>query len=123
MALPMAAAHAAGVTRVNDCMNATQSAPYSNGCSFNFYDGDGNPHVFGNYQYKDVVTPSGNETEVFTGTAAPNGTGSVVTYNSANTPGNPGQTALSMVTGNTTTNWTMTIQPDGQWNLTANFHK
>jgi hypothetical protein len=125
VALPMAA-NAAPATHVTSPPTKPTS-PYPDGSSFGFYDGNRNPATFTNYQYKDVVTPSGNETEVFIGNAAnaavPNDTGSVVTYNSANNPDHPGQTALSFVTGNKTTNWTLTIQPNGQWNLTANFSK
>jgi hypothetical protein len=127
MALPMAA-NAAPATHVTDASSLTaNTSPYPNGSSFVFYDGNGDQATFTNYVYKDVVTPSGNETEVFIGNTAnsvvPNNTGSVVTYNSATNPNTPGQTALSFVSGKTTTNWTMTIQPDGEWNLTANFSK
>ena len=125
MAGPMAA-NAAPATHVTSSPT-TPMGPYSNGSSFVFFDGNSQWATFTNYQFKDVRTSSGNETEVFNGIAAdsivPNNTGSVVTYDAANNPGGPGQTALSFVTGSTTTNWTMTIQPDGQWNLTANFHK
>jgi hypothetical protein len=129
MAFPMAASAApAPATHVDDCTLATGAAvkytQYPNGCSFAFIDGNGQPFNYTNYVYKDVVTPSGNETEVFIGNAAnalvPNNTGSVVTYNSTNMPN---QTALSFVSGHTTSNWTLTIQPDGEWNLTANFSK
>jgi hypothetical protein len=132
LALPVAAADAAAApaAHTNDCTIATgavaQYPQYPNGCSFVFYDGNGQQATFSNYVYKDVVSHSGNETEVFIGNPAnpvPNNTGSVVTYNSTNTPNTPDQTALSFVSGKTTTNWTMTIQPDGEWNLTANFSK
>jgi hypothetical protein len=121
-----AGAASVSATHVNDCNNTTHTAPYPNGCSFQFMDGNGQWAPFTNYVYKDVVTPSGNETEVFIGhadAAVPNNTGSVVTYNSANNPYAAGATALSFATGRTTTNWTLTIQPDGEWNLTANFSK
>lgn len=130
MALPMAATHAAplpAIQVVTDCNKATAAAPqgYPNGCHFDFYDGNRQAHTFTNYLYGDVVTPTGNETEVFTGITAnsqvANNTGKFVTYNSMNNPSHPGQTALSFVSGKTTTNWTMTIAPNGMWILTANF--
>jgi hypothetical protein len=131
MAFPMAAdAALAPASHVNDCFNATGAAvdypQYPTGCQFFFYDGAGQPATFANHVYKDVVTPSHNETEVLIGhahAAVPNGTGSIVTYNSANNPNTPGQAVLSFVPGKTTTNWTMTIQTDSEWNLTANFSK
>jgi hypothetical protein len=129
MALPMAA-HAAPlpVTHVtNSCLNATGAAAqypqYANGCSFSFYDGNGNMTTFHDSSYLDVVSPLG-ENETITGTGAnavTNNTGKVVVYDSANTPNTPNQTALSFVSGKTTTNWVIVILPDGQWGLTANF--
>jgi hypothetical protein len=132
IALPMAAGAAPVPTThvVTNCMNATGAAAqypqYPNGCSFAFYDGNGHMTTLTDSTYTDVVTPSGNETEVFTGTGAnavPNSTGKVVFYDSTNTPNTPNQTALSFVSGKTTTNWLMVILPNGDWGLTANFSR
>jgi hypothetical protein len=130
MALPMAAnaAPATPAAHINDPIYANGAADqgYADGTSFYFFDGNAQGYKYSNYVYKDVVATSGNETEVFIGHAdakVPNDTGSVVTYNAAHNPNGPGQTALSFATGRTTPNWTLTIQPDGQWNLTANFSK
>jgi hypothetical protein len=132
MALPMAAGAApvpAPVHVVNNCINATGAATqypqYPNGCSFIFDDGNGHQTTFTDSKFTDVVTPFG-EFEAFVGTGAnavPNSTGKVVIYDAANTPGNPGQTALSFVSGKTTTNWIMAILPNGEWALTATFSK
>jgi hypothetical protein len=134
LALPMAANAApvaSAIHVVTDCTKATGAAAqypqYPNGCSFAFYDGNGQSHTFTNYEYLDVVMPSGHETEVFVGNTAdsrvPNNTGKVVTYNSKHNPNTSGQTALSFVSGKTTTHWRMTIQRDGDWDLIANFSK
>ncbi len=132
VALPMAAGAAplaAPVHVVNNCTNATGAATqypqYPNGCSFVFYDGNGHQTTFTDSKFTDVVTPLG-EIEALVGTGAnavPNSTGKVVIYDTANTPGTPGQTALSFVSGKTTTNWIMEILPNGQWGLTATFSK
>ncbi len=132
VALPMAAGAApvpAPIQVVTNCTKATGAAAqypqYPNGCSFVFYDGNGHQTTLTDSTFTDVVTPFG-ETEAFTGTGAnavPNNTGKVVIYDAANTPGNPGQTALSFVSGKTTTNWIMAILPNGDWGLTASFSK
>jgi len=131
LAFPLAAGAApapATIHVVDNCAAATGAAAqypqYPNGCSFLFFDGNGHWATFHDSTYSDVITPSGNETEVITGTGVndvPNNTGRVVVYDSTNTPGNPNQTALSFVSGRTTTNWMMVILPDGEWGLVANF--
>jgi hypothetical protein len=131
LALPAAAGAAtvpATTHVVSNCMAATGAAAqypqYPNGCSFVFFDGNAHWATFHASTYTDVVTPSGNETEVITGVGAnsvPNNTGKVVVYDSTNTPNNPNQTALSFVSGKTTTNWIMAILPNGEWGLIANF--
>ena len=100
-----------------------QYPQYPNGCSFSFYDGNGHLTTFTDSKYQDVVTPLG-EVETFIGTGAnsvPNNTKSFVFYDSKNTPNTPNQTALSFVSGKTTTNWLMAIAPNGDWGLTATF--
>ena len=124
VALPMAAGAApvpAPIQVVTNCTKATGAAAqypqYPNGCSFVFYDGNGHQTTLTDSTFTDVVTPFG-ETEAFTGTGAnavPNNTGKVVIYDAANTPGNPGQTALSFVSGKTTTNSDHGDSP--QWRL------
>jgi hypothetical protein len=124
LALPMAAnaAPAAPAIQVIDnCLDATGAAAqypqYHNGCSFSFYDGDGHLTTFTDSKYQNVLTPFG-EVETFIGTGAnsvPNNTGKFVFYDSTNTPNTPNQTALSFVSGKTTTNWLMAIAPNGEW--------
>ena len=71
--------------------------------------------------YHDVVTPDGNETEVFKGTVA-NDTGRTVIYTAdSGAPVPAGQTCLSFATGRTSTDWQLTIATSGNYSLTCHF--
>jgi hypothetical protein len=112
---------------VTDCHQATAggSEGYTDGCHFTMLDGNGHFTNFTNYSFTDVCGPLG-EVETQVGIApnsiVPNNTGKFVTYTATHTPGFPNQTALSFVTGRTTTDWSMTIAPNGMWSLVATFN-
>lgn len=119
LALLITPAFAKGATQVKDC--ASVPYPLSTYCNFGFWDGNG---VFATYtpdSYHDVLTPSGNETEVFKGTIA-NDTGRAVIYNAnSGTPIPSGQTCYSFVTQKTTPDWQLTISASGNYTLVCHF--
>jgi hypothetical protein len=93
------------------------------GCQFNYFNGNGVMGLYNPTSFHDVLTPSGVENESFQGTIA-NGTGQVVTYSAhSGAPIPAGDTCYSFVSGNTTTDWQMTIQPSGAYNLDCHFAK
>jgi hypothetical protein len=115
----------ASASHVNDCTQAP-NAIFTGTCTFLFFDGSGNVVLYTPTKWKDTISSGKSETEVFIGTTAnevPNSTGLVVVWSPANNPNGPTQTCLSLQTNKTTLNWTDTIQPDGEWNLTCNFSK
>jgi hypothetical protein len=90
------------------------------GYNFNFFDGNGTGVVVAPTYYQEVVAPSLNSNEVLKGTVA-NGTGQAVIYTADSGPFAAGATCHSFATGNTTTNWQMTISASGNFTLTCHF--
>lgn len=90
-------------------------------CNFGFWDGNGVFTTYAPTSYFDVVTPSGNETEVFKGTI-PNDTGHAVIYTADSGPPIPAsQTCWSFVTETTTPDWQLTISASGNFSLVCHF--
>ena len=114
-------AFAARASQVKDCASVPYPLPAQTGCNFGFWDGNGVLTTYAPDSYHDVLTPSGNETEVFKGTVA-NDTGQAVIY-SANSgaPIPSGQTCYSFVTKNTTPDWQLTISASGNFTLVCHF--
>ena len=97
-------------------------------CDFLFWDAESSPAVvtFHASSYHDVISASGNETQVIKG-AGPDvlneGDAPVVYSATSGSPIPAGQTCYSFTTGNKTTNWQLVIDVDGSWTLTCNFKK
>ena len=105
-----------GATQANGCPTTAAQ------CSFVFFDGNGALTLYVPSAYHDVITPSGNETETFRGSNIPNDTGHAVVYRTdSGAPVPPGQTCLSFQTGHTTTDWQLTITPNGGFSLECHF--
>ena len=88
-----------------------------------FWNGNGDMQDFAPTYYKEVITPSGNHNQVLKGIVA-NDTGAPVTY-SANSGGPipAGQQCWDFDTGKLSTDWSMTIDADGQYTLNCHFAK
>ncbi len=102
---------------------ASHSIPGQTGYNFIFWNGNGVQQQFTPTSYQEVLAPSGVNNEVLKGLTS-NNTGAPVTY-SANS-GNPipaGQPCWDFATGNTSTDWSMTIDTDGSYTLNCHFGK
>ena len=88
-----------------------------------FWNGNGVMQDFAPTYYKEVITPSGVHNQVLKGIVA-NDTGAPVTY-SANSGGPipAGQQCWDFDNGNLSTDWSMTIDADGQYTLNCHFAK
>jgi hypothetical protein len=97
--------------------------PGHSGANFLFFNGNGVLQEFTPTYYQEVLTASGVHNEVLKGTVA-NDTGTQVVY-TANSGGPvvAGQTAWDFNNGNTSTDWQLTIEPSGNYTLTAHFAK
>jgi opacity protein-like surface antigen len=97
-------------------------------CDFTFWDAEFSPSqmTFHASSYHDVVSASGNETQVVKGASQDvlnEGDAPVVYSATSGSPIPAGQTCYSFTTGNKTTNWQLVIEVDGSWTLTCNFKK
>ncbi len=105
--------------------NPTAVAPLlgTSGYNFLFWDGNGDMVEFAPTSYQGVFTPSGNNNQVLKGIVA-NDTGAPVTY-SANSGGPipAGQQCWDFGNGKLSTDWSMTIDADGQYTLSCHFPK
>lgn len=57
---------AKGATQIKDCSQVPHPYSYTD-CSFDFWNGNGIMSKYSPISYHDVITPSGNENEMFTG--------------------------------------------------------
>ena len=74
--------------------------------------------------YKQVTSSSGNRNQVLKGVTTTNISGLTVIY--SQTSGSPipaDQLCHNFDTADTTSDWSMTIQPNGAWTLNCNFAK
>lgn len=123
IAVPAAFA-GAGAHVLNSCpSNDTNPVTGLPSCEFNYFDGNGNMSLYNPSTFHDVITPSGVENESFQGNTA-NNTGEVVTYSAySGAPIPAGSTCYSFASNKTTTDWQMTIQPSGAYDLECHFAK
>jgi hypothetical protein len=112
-----------GATHKNMTNTPVPNSPITTGYNFMFWNGNGDLVDFAPTYYKEVVTPSGNHNQVLKGIVA-NDTGAPVTY-SANSGGPipAGQQCWDFDTGHLSTDWSMTIDVDGQYTLSCHFPK
>ena len=99
-----------------------QQSPFlANGYNFEFWNGNGVIQPAAPTYYQEVLTPSGVHNQVLKGTVA-NDTGGEVIYSAYS--GGPipnGQTCWDFANGNSSTDWTMTIDASGHYTLTCHF--
>jgi len=122
-ALSVNFAFAEGAIQHNDCSSVPYPLAGYTGCNFGFFDGNGTSVTYQPSFYHDVLTPSGNETEVFEGVVA-NNTGKTVIYSAnSGSPVTPNQTCYSFVTKDATLHWQLVINATGDYTLVCIFHK
>ena len=116
-------AFASGAAVVNSCPSNAGT------CSFNYLPAGATTNAgatFSPVNYHDVLTPSGVENESFSGQdQSLNTTGQTWSWTSATASSvDPSRAKCgSFVTGHATTDFLMTIQPDGSWTLDCHFAK
>ncbi len=111
---------AKGATQIKDCSQVPHPYSYTD-CSFDFWNGNGIMSKYSPISYHDVITPSGNENEMFTGVIA-NDTGHDVVYSAfSGSPIPAGATCYSFVTQHQTDNWLLTIDALGNFSLECHF--
>jgi hypothetical protein len=102
---------------------ATHSIPGEAGYNFSFWNGNGDFVSFAPTYYQEVLTPSGVNNEVLKGQVA-NDTGAEVVYSAfSGGPIPSGQSCWDFQTGQTSTDWQMTIEASGAYTLACHFSK